>query len=188
MDTKELQDKLFLTFDKNSGYSMDDFYKDLEKLNIKQDNYKIDLKFVNTSNNPDIEYSSNLASGFDIRAYLPDGKPFVLKSMHQGIIDTGLHFDIPTNMEIQIRGRSGLAAKNKIMAHFGTIDSDYLGEVKVILFNLGMEDFVINNGDRIAQGILAGCLNKQLVNLNKVDKIEKITERSESGFGSTGIK
>jgi dUTP pyrophosphatase len=188
MDIKDLQDKLFKTFDKNSGYTMDDFNKELESLNLKKDNYKIELKFVNKSNNEDPSFGSDFASGFDLRAYLPDGKPFVLKARGNAIIETGLYFDIPNSMEIQVRPRSGIAFKNNIICINGTVDQDYVGEVKLKLFNLGDEDFTINNGDRMAQGILAGCLNKQLVNLNKVDKIEKITERSESGFGSTGIK
>lgn len=187
MDTKELQDKLFKTFDPNSGYSIEDFNKELESINFNKIDYKIGLNFVNKSNNPDPEFGSEYASGFDIRAYIPDGRAITLSPRKSVIIETGLYFDIPQNMEIQVRSRSGLAFKNDIICSWGTVDYDYTGEVKVKLFNLGDTTFFIRNGDRIAQGVLAGCLNKQLVNLEKVNKIEKITDRAESGFGSTGI-
>lgn len=188
MDTKELQDKLFRALEGKEDYTIEDFYKELENKNIKNDSYKINLKFVNKSNNPNPEYSSEFASGFDIRAYIPDGKPITLKARGKAIIETGLSFDIPNNMEIQIRSRSGLAYKNGVICHWGTVDSDYLGEVKLILFNLGEEDFIINNGDRMAQGVLAGCMNKQLVDLECVKEIIKETERAGNGFGSTGIQ
>lgn len=188
MNTKELQDKLFKTFDPNSGYTMEDFENELKNLNVINNDYKIPLKFVNKSNNPNPKFETDGASAFDIRAYIPDEKPIILKARGKAIIETGLSFNIPTGFEIQVRGRSGLAYKNSIICHFGTIDCDYLNEIKLILFNLGNEDFTINNGDRMAQGVLATCLGKKIVNLEQVDKLDKITERNLNGFGSTGLK
>ncbi len=152
-----------------------------------ENNYKIDVKFINTSTNPDPEYATEEASAFDLRAVIPDGK-VLLKAWGRLTIGTGLCFDIPNNLEIQVRPRSGLANKNGITTNFGTIDSDYVGEVKVILFNLSDVDFVINHGDRIAQAVVAGKFAKQVVNLNKVTEINKITDRNTSGFGSTGLQ
>lgn len=184
MNIEDIRAKLFLTFDKNSGYTMDDFNKEFSNQNQIKTDYKLIVKFNNKSNNPNPEYSTEEASGFDIRAFLD--KPLILKSGTVELIPTGLYFDIPSNMEIQIRPRSGLASKG-IVCNFGTVDSDYTGEVKAILFNLTKEDFTINNGDRVAQGIVATKLAKQIITLEKVDKIEKITDRAGNGFGSTGV-
>ncbi len=153
---------------------------------IPQD-YRLTLKIVNKSNNENPKYESLGASGFDLRANLEN--PIILKSLERYAIPTGLYFDIPTGYEIQVRPRSGLAAKNgiTILNSPGTVDSDYTGEIKIILANLSKDDFIINNGDRIAQGVLATVLNNTIFKFEFVDEIEKITERGESGFGSTGI-
>lgn len=160
-----------------------------------ENNYKnglashaVDIKFSNTSTNPDPTYATEEASAFDLRANLTDGNDITLKAWGRLTIGTGLSFDIPSNLEIQVRPRSGLANKNGVTTNFGTIDSDYTGEVKVILFNLSDEDFVIQHGDRIAQAVVATKLAKQVVNLSKVDKINKITDRNTGGFGSTGLQ
>ena len=100
-----------------------------------------------------------------------------------------MYFELPDNFELQIRPRSGLAAKNgvTVLNTPGTVDADYRGEVKVILINLSTEDFVINHGDRIAQGVLATVTSKNVINLLKRDNISSNTERGSGGFGSTGI-
>ena len=104
--------------------------------------------------------------------------------MERALIPTGLFFEIPEGFEIQVRARSGLAIKNGIACvnSPGTIDSDYRGEVKVILINLGSEDFVINNGDRIAQLVVSPVT---IGNFVKADFLED-SERGDGGFGSTG--
>ena len=96
---------------------------------------------------------------------------------------------LPSHLELQVRPRSGLAAKHGItvLNSPGTVDSDYRGEVKVILINHGKKTFVIENGERIAQGVLANVVGKMLVNFDKVDSLND-SERGNGGFGSTGIK
>ncbi len=128
-------------------------------------------------------YQTSGAAGADICAFIPEGN-IVLKPMQRFLVPTGLKMAIPEGFEVQIRPRSGLAAKNGItcLNTPGTIDSDYRGEVKVILINLGSEDFTINNGDRIAQMVVAG------VTQGVFEKVELLseTERGSGGFGHTG--
>ena len=129
------------------------------------------------------EYKTNGASGMDIIAFIK--KPISLKPKMSSIIPTGLSVAFSKNYEIQIRPRSGLAAKNNItiLNTPGTIDSDYRGEIKVIIYNHGKEEFVINSGDRIAQMILSPVLKIELEETN--DDLPE-TIRGEGGFGSTG--
>ena len=129
------------------------------------------------------EYKTNGASGMDIIAFIK--KPISLKPKMSSIIPTGLSVAFSKNYEIQIRPRSGLAAKNNItiLNTPGTIDSDYRGEIKVIIYNHGKEEFIINNGDSIAQMILSPVLKIELEETNG-DLPETI--RGEGGFGSTG--
>ena len=119
----------------------------------------------------------------DITALLSE--PVVIKPFKRAVIPTGLSFSIPKGYEVQIRPRSGLAAKNGItvLNTPGTIDSDYRGEIKVILINLGDEDFTVNNGDRIAQMVVQKV--KQ-ASFEVVDNLDE-TERGSGGFGSTGV-
>tara|TARA_B100000579_G_C22614829_1_gene749014 strand:- start:451 stop:882 length:432 start_codon:yes stop_codon:yes gene_type:complete len=141
------------------------------------------IKILNKSNNPNPSYSTANSAGMDIRAFLKKEK--IILPGDKIIVDTGLFVEIPTGYEIQIRPRSGLSFKNGItvLNTPGTIDSDYRGEVKVILINLSKEKFTINNGDRIAQMVV----NKyEQVTWQEVDCITE-TER-KGGFGSTGIK
>ena len=128
------------------------------------------------------EYQSSEASGFDLTAYVKDN--FIIKPKEYQIIPTGLIMEIPKGYEGQIRPRSGLAAKNSIsvLNTPGTIDSDYRGEIKVILYNHGDNDFLINNKDRIAQMILTPVIK---MNLEETDTLPE-TVRGEDGFGSTG--
>ncbi len=130
------------------------------------------------------EYKTPLSSGMDIRAAVKD--KFVLKKGEVAAIETGLVFSIPEGYEIQIRPRSGLALKNGItcLNTPGTIDADYRGEVKIILANLGKEDFLIERGMRIAQAVLCPVAKAELIEVEEIDS----TERGEGGFGSTGVK
>lgn len=129
-------------------------------------------------------YQTLGSAGADICAYLPDGKKIVLKPMERYLVPTGIKMSIPEGYEVQVRPRSGLAAKNGItcLNTPGTIDSDYRGEVKVILINLGLEDFEINSGDRIAQLVVAPVTRGDFVSVEILDE----TARGEGGFGHTG--
>ena len=129
-------------------------------------------------------YETSVAAGADVRAFL--NEPVVIPVGKRAMIPTGLFFAIPEGFEIQVRPRSGLAAKNgvTVLNTPGTIDSDYRGEVKVILINLGDADFTVNNGDRIAQLIVAPVTQGIFVKTDKLDE----TERGAGGFGSTGVK
>lgn len=128
-------------------------------------------------------YQSSGSSGMDVRAHLSES--LVIKPGRSALVPTGLYLEIPSGYEVQVRSRSGLALKNGIMVlnSPGTIDSDYRGEIKVILMNLSSEDFVINNNDRIAQLVLSRYEKAELV---LSDKLEE-TERGSGGFGSTGV-
>ena len=127
-------------------------------------------------------YKTKGASGMDLTAFLE--KPINVKSKTSSLIPTGLSVAFSEGYEIQIRPRSGLAMKNNItvLNTPGTIDSDYRGEIKVIIFNHGEVDFVINNGDRIAQMILSPTIKIDLEIVNDLPE----TIRGEGGFGSTG--
>lgn len=129
-------------------------------------------------------YETAGSAGMDIGAAIPDDTPALLKSGHRAIIETGLSVAIPEGYEIQIRPRSGLAAKHGItcLNTPGTIDSDYRGEIKVILINLGQEDFKIERGERIAQMVLAPVTQ---IEWDEVDALDE-TARGSGGFGSTG--
>jgi len=155
---------------------------------VEMSKYKTNINILNKSNNENPKYESSGASGFDFRANLD--KPVTINSLERTIIPTGLFFELPVGFELQVRPRSGLAAKNGItvLNSPGTVDVDYTGEVKIILVNLSNEPFTINNGDRIAQGVFATVTNERILNLNFIDKIEKVTKRNESGFGSTGLQ
>lgn len=143
---------------------------------------KIDIKCVAAKGAVIPQYKTAGAAGADICALLESD--VVLKKGERAMIPTGLFFEIPAGYEIQVRPRSGLAAKNgvTVLNTPGTIDSDYRGEVKVILINLGNEDFTIKNGERIAQIVVAPVT---LGSFQVVDKLDE-TERGAGGFGSTG--
>ena len=135
--------------------------------------------------NPAVElpaYKSDGASGMDLMALVQE--PITLKPNSSCLVPTGLAVAFSSDFEIQIRPRSGLAAKNNIsvLNTPGTIDSDYRGEIKVILFNHGKTDFLINNKDRIAQMILTPVIK---MDLEETDDLPE-TIRGEGGFGSTG--
>ena len=127
-------------------------------------------------------YKTNGASGMDLMAFIKE--PISVKPKTSNLIPTGLSVAFSEDYEIQIRPRSGLAAKNNIsvLNTPGTVDSDYRGEIKVIIYNHGSENFIINNGDRIAQMILTPVIKMELEETNNLPE----TLRGEGGFGSTG--
>ncbi|MCA9350230.1 dUTP diphosphatase [Candidatus Nomurabacteria bacterium] len=127
-------------------------------------------------------YQTEMSAGMDIAACLE--KPLVLKQFARVVVPTGLAVEVPVGYEVQVRARSGLAAKHGIslVNGVGTIDADYRGELGVILINLGSEDFVINNGERIAQIVVIKIEQPKIIEQNKLSK----TNRDINGFGSTG--
>lgn len=129
-------------------------------------------------------YKTAGAAGADVCAFLKE--PVIIKKGMRAMIPTGLYFEIPEGYEIQVRPRSGLAAKNgvTVLNTPGTIDSDYRGELKIILINLGQEDFTVNNGERIAQIIVAPVTQGNFILSDNLSE----TERGNGGFGSTGTK
>ena len=130
------------------------------------------------------EYQSRDASGFDLTAHVKDN--FIIKPKEYQIIPTGLIMEIPKGYEGQIRPRSGLAAKNGItvLNSPGTIDSDYRGEIKIILINLGIKEFLILPGMRVAQMVISPTTQAEL---NVFTEIKSDTNRGNKGFGSTGL-
>ena len=147
----------------------------------------IEIQYVNNSKLEDPKYNHKEDSGFDIRANIKDN--VTISSLGRVLVPTGLHFKIHEDYELQIRPRSGLAAKHGItvLNTPGTVDSNYRGEIKIILINLGEDPFTINDGDRVAQGVLNNILNTNWAKYIKVSKLES-TKRDSGGFGSTGIK
>jgi dUTP pyrophosphatase len=141
------------------------------------------VNVINRSKHPLPEYASTSAAGLDLRANLSENR--TLAPLERVLIPTGLFIQIPEGFEGQIRPRSGLAIKHGItvLNAPGTIDSDYRGEVMIILINLSTEAFVINDGERIAQLVVAP--HQQIV-WNSVDNLTS-TDRNEGGFGHTGI-
>ena len=142
------------------------------------------VKVINKGANPLPAYATALSAGLDVRA--DNAEPIVLKPLGRAMVPTGLYLEIPAGYEVQVRPRSGLAAKKgvTVLNAPGTIDADYRGEVCVILVNLGTEDFVVERGERIAQLILA---RHEVIEWEEVSELAD-TERGAGGFGSTGAK
>jgi dUTP pyrophosphatase len=186
---EEAQVKLAMAMDPNNEYSYEDFMKEYDGNMLPNNEItKINIDFINESENQDPDWQTSGSAGFDLRANLT--QPITLGIGKRVLIPTGLYFDIPRHMELQIRSRSGLSLKNGVVVlnGVGTIDSDYTGEIGVILINHGENDFIIEHGDRIAQGVFNSVLNKEILDLVRVEKINKYTDRSNSGYGSTGVK
>ena len=142
------------------------------------------VKIINRSKHPLPTYATGAAAGMDLRANLD--APIVLRSLERMLVSTGLFIELPVGSEAQIRPRSGLAFKNglTVLNSPGTIDADYRGEVKVILVNLSKEDFTINDGERIAQMVIAKHEQAEWVEVKELAD----TDRGAGGFGSTGKK
>lgn len=184
---EEAQALLARVMDPNDDYTQEDFMSECnDQGNIVDTSYKIDISFVNESDNQDPDWETVGSAGFDLRA----SENGSIGPKDFKVVPTGLFFDLPENFEMQIRPRSGLAAKKGItvLNSPGTIDSDYTGEIKVILINHGNETFDVSKGDRIAQAVISTVTAKNIIKLNKVSKIDKDTERGTGGFGSTGVK
>ena len=142
----------------------------------------MEIRVVNKSHHPLPSYSTVYSAGMDLRAFLE--APVTLKPTERVLIPTGLYISLPRGYEAQIRPRSGLAIKNGItvLNTPGTIDSDYRGEVRIILINLSGEDFIIKDGERICQMIITQHDQAQWREVNLLDE----TDRGEGGFGHTG--
>lgn len=143
---------------------------------------QIQIKIINKSNNPDPEYATPGSSGLDLRAFLPAEE--VLAPMQRKLIPTGIYLEIPEGYEVQVRPRSGLAIRHGITCvnSPGTVDSDYRGELKVVLINLSDEEFAIRNGERIAQMVVCEVVKARFQPVNTLTE----SVRGEGGFGHSG--
>lgn len=141
------------------------------------------LKVINKSKHPLPKYETEGSSGMDLRANLDEN--LILKPLDRVLVPTGLFFEFEKGYEAQVRARSGLALKKGLGLPngIGTIDSDYRGELKVILINMSREDVVIEDGDRIAQVVFMKIETPELVEVEEISD----TERSDGGFGHTGL-
>ena len=142
------------------------------------------IRIISKNNFPLPKYKTNGSSGVDLQADIPES--IILEPLERYLVPTGLFLEIPQGYEAQVRARSGLAIKSGIslVNVIGTIDSDYRGEIKVILINLGKENFTINRGDRIAQMIFMKIEQAELIQVETIND----TERGSGGFGHTGIQ
>ena len=144
----------------------------------------IKIKVVNRGHQQLPAYATSQSAGMDLRANLD--APITLHPMERRLIPTGLHIALPEGYEAQVRPRSGLALKHglTVLNTPGTIDADYRGEIGVVLINLSQENFVINDGERIAQMVIARHEQGDFVIVEELDE----TERGEGGYGHTGVK
>jgi len=142
------------------------------------------IKVVNRGHQPLPAYATEQSAGMDLRANISE--PVVLRPMERRLIPTGLHIALPDGYEAQVRPRSGLALKHGItvLNAPGTIDADYRGEVGVVLVNLSDADFVVNDGERIAQLVIAHYEKAAFIEVESLDE----TERGQGGYGHTGVK
>ena len=142
------------------------------------------INIINTSAHPLPSYETLASAGMDLRAAIQE--PISLQPLERALVKTGLFIELPIGYEAQVRPRSGLAAKNGItvLNSPGTIDADYRGEIGVILVNLSNDDFTVNNGERIAQLVIA---KHEQITWKEVTFLSE-TERGSGGFGSTGVK
>lgn len=144
----------------------------------------LQIRIINKGHHPLPSYATEQSAGMDLRANISE--PIVLKPLERRLVPTGLFMALPQGYEAQIRPRSGLAFKKGItvLNSPGTIDSDYRGEIMVLLINFSNEDFVVNDGERIAQMVIARHEVAQFVSVDILDD----TERGAGGYGHTGIK
>ena len=142
------------------------------------------INVVNRGHQPLPQYATPQSAGMDLRANLDE--PVTLQPLERRLIPTGLHIALPTGYEAQVRPRSGLALKKgvTVLNSPGTIDADYRGEIGVVLVNLSQEPFVVNDGERIAQMVIARHEQGELIEVDVLDE----TERGEGGYGHTGVK
>lgn len=142
------------------------------------------IQVVNRGHQPLPAYATEQSAGMDLRANLEE--PVVLHPLERRLIPTGLHIALPKGFEAQVRPRSGLALKHglTVLNSPGTIDADYRGEIGVVLVNLSQQDFTVNDGERIAQLVIARHEQAEFVEVEALDE----TERGEGGYGHTGVK
>ena len=142
------------------------------------------IQVVNKGHQPLPAYATVQSAGMDLRANIDE--PIVLKPLERRLIPTGLHIALPAGYEAQVRPRSGLALKKgvTVLNSPGTVDADYRGEVGVLLINLSQEGFVVNDGERIAQMVIARHEQAEFIEVEVLDE----TERGEGGYGHTGVK
>ena len=142
------------------------------------------IKVVNKGHQPLPQYATALSAGMDLRANIEE--PVTLKPLERRLIPTGLHIALPAGYEAQVRPRSGLALKKGItvLNAPGTVDADYRGDIGVVLINLSQEDFVVEDGERIAQLVIARHEQAEFELVEVLDE----TERGEGGYGHTGVK
>ncbi len=140
------------------------------------------IRIINKSHHPLPAYATEQSAGMDLRAFIEE--PIVLHPMERKLIHTGLYMALPKGYEAQVRPRSGLALKHGItvLNTPGTIDADYRGELGIVLINLSTEDFTINDGERIAQMVIAKHESPELIEVEELDE----TERGAGGYGHTG--
>ena len=145
---------------------------------------KVNLKYTNSTDNKDPEYTYESDSGFDLRA----SQEIEIQPLGRNLIPTGIRFDIPDGYEIQVRSKSGLALNQGLMVlnSPGTVDSGYQGEVKVIIFNTNNTTVTIPKGMKIGQGVLCPVVQGKYVSFENVQEIDE-KDRGNNGFGSTGI-
>lgn len=144
----------------------------------------VKIKVVNTGCQPLPAYATSQSAGMDLRANIES--PITLHPMERTLVPTGIRIELPESYEAQVRPRSGLALKHGItvLNTPGTIDSDYRGELKVLLVNLSNDDFVVNAGERVAQMVIA---RHETATWEEVEVLDE-TERGEGGYGHTGVK
>lgn len=147
-------------------------------------NNQLKVKVINKSKHELPAYSTPQSAGMDLRANIDES--FTLHPMERKLITTGIYMALPIGYEAQIRPRSGLALKHGItvLNTPGTVDADYRGEVMVLLVNLSQEDFIINDGERIAQMVIAKHEQADFVEVTELDE----TDRGDGGYGHTGVK
>jgi len=157
------------------------------QLGVVKNSINARLKFVNQSDNPDPSFAKDGDSGFDVRAFIPF--PTHVPPMKVKTIPTGLYFEVKKGLEVQIRSRSGLSRNKQVMVlnSPGTLDSGYRGELVIIFANFGEHTITIENGDRIAQAVVCPVYGEGNLDFEKVQKLSE-SERSDGGFGHTGVK
>ena len=163
------------------GFTMDELTKELESYQGTIDvNYKL-----TSEDSVDPKYAYETDSGFDLHSI----EEIVIEPFGRALIPTGLHIDIPNDYEIQVRSKSGLALKQGLMVlnSPGTVDNSYTGEIKVILFNSSNKLVTIEKGQKVAQAVVCPVVSGKWLTFKKVDDIQN-KERSDNGFGSTGLK
>ena len=185
-DLKKMLDDLNSTFGVEPDRE-EEIAQIMKEFDFIKTDFSVTTKYCNVSNNPDPDYTKSNDSGFDLRAFLDE--PVTLKSLERKLIPTGLSFELSPKTELQVRPRSGMALKHgiSVLNTPGTVDEGYRGEVGVIAINLSNEDYTIQPGERIAQGVITNVIGENISKLVKTEKLNE-TERGSDGFGSTGKK